>query len=149
MGAPLNPNQLKLFMSGTEWQRSITDSTDLSGRGADALSDLWAEKEAQARQPAAFKVHDVQWRGGRGQRVTIGEARNSAHGAGLYDSMKERGYDPTVSHGAAYGPTILTEGEDFTQWEGHHRVAAAAAVERDTGQPVYIPTNYRQKAPWS
>lgn len=28
------------------------------------------------------------------------------------------------------------------QSEGHHRVAAAAAIERDTGNPVFIPTNY-------
>jgi hypothetical protein len=46
---------------------------------------------------------------------------------------------------------VFTEGDysnpgtktDLMQSEGHHRVAAAAAIERETGKPIYLPTNYK------
>jgi hypothetical protein len=139
------PEQLKLFMSGTEWKNSITDSTDLGDLDNDAegMGKLWSTKEAEARQPKEIKAYDVQWRGGRGHRVTIASSPNTVHGSGLYDSIKEKGYEP--GPGAAH-PTILkgNRGEN-TQWEGHHRVAAAAAIESDTGKHVWIPTDYRKR----
>lgn len=117
---PGKPEQLKLFMTGTEWQGYVNSSTD------GPLDVIWPEKEAQARASA--------------------NQRNAPHGAGTYDSMKEHGYVAQKSVNSP--PTIVFEtspsGKTLrrTQSEGHHRVAAAAAVERDTGKPVYLPTNY-------
>jgi hypothetical protein len=118
----LNHNQLKLFMTGTEWKAMITHSTD------GPLDRIWPQKEEESRLPA-----------GRG-----------LHGGGVYDSIKEHGYVRSHTGG---DPTIIFEespdGKSIrnVQSEGHHRVAAAAAVERDTGKPVYIPTNYVDNTP--
>lgn len=135
----LNPQQLKLFMTGTEWQDNVTKSTD-QGSG-ESVGRVWGRKERESRQPATIKDHDVQWRGGRGVRVTINERNNGIHGAGLYDSIRDKGYrhEPKESD----PPTILLDRSgNNIQYEGHHRVAAAAALERDTGKPTFIPTNY-------
>ena len=40
---------------------------------------------------------------------------------------------PTITHNTAGG---------FTQTQGHHRVAAAAEIERTTGRNVWLPVNY-------
>lgn len=72
------------------------------------------------------------------------EKGQQAKDQGLYRDMKEKGYQ----HNSADPPTIVLEDSPngkttrYVQSEGHHRVAAAADIERDTGQPVYIPTNY-------
>jgi hypothetical protein len=64
--------------------------------------------------------------------------------------MKATGFDRGMS---ATPPTIVLEdapnGKSVrrVQSEGHHRVAAAAAIERDTGKPVFIPTNYVDNTP--
>jgi hypothetical protein len=113
------PEQLKLFMTGQEWKSYATHSTD------GPLPRLWEEKEAQARTPR----HDAK------------------HGSGVYDSMKQAGWDPTKSRNST--PTIVFEDSPSgkqvrrVQSEGHHRVAAAAAVEAEKpSNPIYIPTNY-------
>lgn len=114
------PEQLKLFMTGVEWQEYTTHSSD-------GPADIkWKEASAQAKAPASA----------------------GTHGAGVYDSMKSKGYEV---HNPV--PTITFEespnGKYFmrTQGEGHHRVAAAADIERETGKPVYIPTNYKDATP--
>jgi hypothetical protein len=112
-----SPEQFKLFMTGTEWQGSVTHSTD------GPISTLWAEKEARAATPSTTE---------------------GAHGSGVRSSIERYGYQ----HDRESPPTIILEdapnGKSVrrVQSEGHHRVAAAAAIERDTGNPVFIPTNY-------
>lgn len=119
----INPDQLRLFMSGTEWQSFITHSTDGS------IPSLWDQKESESRYPAGSRMH----------------------GAGLYDSMKSGGYD--MDKATKSPATIIFEdspnGKEVrhVQSEGHHRVAAAAAVERDTGKPIYMPVNYVDNTP--
>ena len=104
----INPNQFRLFMSGTEWQDEVTHSTD------GPMPELWQEKTDQARQ------------------------------MGLTAKMAAHGYQ----HNSADPPTIVLENSPngrtvrHVQSEGHKRVAAAADIERTTGKPVYIPTNY-------
>jgi hypothetical protein len=64
--------------------------------------------------------------------------------------MKEKGYDPQPGDDP---PTVILMNNRAgshvvkLQSEGHHRVAAAAAVERDTGQPVYLPVTYADATP--
>lgn len=120
---PGKPEQLKLFMTGKEWKSYATHSTD------GPIDTVWTEKEAQSRAPKESNVH----------------------GAGLYDSMKNEGFDVRKSRNST--PTIVFEtspsGKTLrrVQSEGHHRVAAAAAVEKDTGKPVYLPTSYVDTTP--
>lgn len=112
-----NPDQFKLFMTGVEWQDQITHSTD------GPIDTVWQEKELRSRLP-----------------------KDSGHGSGVYDSMAKDGYVGKKSVNSQ--PSIVIEDSPsgkstrMVQSEGHHRVAAAAAVERETGKPVYIPTNY-------
>ncbi len=40
----INPNQFKLFMTGTEWQAEVTHSTD------GPMPELWKEKSDQAKE---------------------------------------------------------------------------------------------------
>lgn len=112
----LDPNQFKLFMTGTEWQAHVTHSTD------GPVPDIWEQKEAQARVPFG-----------------------GDHGSGVYDSIKEHGWQNRTNYNQ-YHPTIILEdssrGVRRVQSEGHHRIAAAAAVERETGKPEFIPTRY-------
>lgn len=114
----VNPNQFKLFMTGTEWQAQVTHSTD-----GPVKEGMWDEKEARAASPSTEK----------GQ-----------HGTGVRSSIERYGYQ----HDRESPPTIIIEDSfnkkstRMVQSEGHHRVAAAAAIERDTGKPVFIPTNY-------
>lgn len=118
MTKSVNPNQFKLFMTGTEWKAHVTHSTD------GPLDVLWPEKSAQAKG-------------------------TNGHGAGVYQSMLTHGY----VHDPKDPPTIVLEespsGKEVrrVQSEGHHRVAAAADIETDTGKPVYIPTNYVDNTP--
>lgn len=57
------------------------------------------------------------------------------HGAGVYDSLKSQGYNGmplTVSH----------DRRGTYVYNGHHRIAAAAAIERETGKNVWIPVEH-------
>jgi hypothetical protein len=119
----LNPNQLKLFMTGTEWKNSITHSTD------GPLEHIWPQKEQEARSPES----------------------SGRHGAGVYDSLKENGFNHYKNVNSP-ATIIFEESPDgksvrTVQSEGHHRVAAAAALEKDTGKQVFIPTNYVDNTP--
>ena len=124
MAIKSDPNQFKLFMTGQEWQSQVTHSTD------GPIDSVWQEKTAQANSPynPAYGERDPR----------------QVHGAGLTDSVREHGYD----HNPDNPPTIIIEDAPnrkstrMVQSEGHHRVAAAAQVERETGNPVFIPTNY-------
>ena len=67
----------------------------------------------------------------------------------VHTSLSEDGYDhdtadpPTIYHGQLYGQM---DKPGFIQGEGHHRVAAAADIERNTGKNVWMKTTYE---PWS
>lgn len=115
-----SPQQFKLFMTGTEWKNSVTHSTDGPIKTSWGGS-LWEEKEARSRQPAG-----------------------TGHGSGVYDSMKAEGY----RHNRDVPPALILEdapnGKSVrtVQSEGHHRIAAAAALEAEGEGPYYIPTKY-------
>lgn len=120
----LNPDQLKLLMTGSELQKTITHSydapLDMEPGDASTLNDLWSRKEAESRRRPG------EWL--------------QPHGSGVYDSLKARGYEGE--------PLRLHDYNVFTDagvhvpargvMDGHHRVAAAAALERE-GQQIYIP----------
>lgn len=110
-----SPQQFKLFMTGQEWQQQVTHSTD------GPMPQIWADKEARASA-----------------------ANDGGHGTGVRSSIERYGYQ----HDREVPPTIILEDSPngkntrFVQSEGHHRIASVAAIERDTGKPEYIPTNY-------
>jgi hypothetical protein len=117
-----SPQQFKLFMTGKEWKEQVTHSTD------GPIASIWADKSARAAQPS----------------TVAGE-----HGTGVRSSIERYGYQ----HDRESPPTIIIEQSPsgkstrFVQSEGHHRVASAADIEEETGNPVYIPTNYVDNTP--
>ena len=112
----IHPKQFKLFMSGKEWQDSMSDSVDRNK--GQTMADVWSYKTKEATAPAVV----------------------GTHGAGVYDSLEENGFQRQEYGG---NPTIIVNDENrLVQEEGHHRIAAAAEIERRTGQPMWIPTEY-------
>ena len=120
--SPINPDQLQLFMTGTEWKNKITHSTDGN------LAQKMSAALVQSKQPEGATIN-----------------HREVHGAGVYDSMLKNGYQ----HEATSPPTIVIEDSmdgkstRFTQSEGHHRVAAAADIEaKNPGRNIYMPVRW-------
>lgn len=109
--------QLQMLMTGSELKKSITSSLDQRYTDG-SLEGMWDRKVAQSQKPAG----------------------SGGPGAGVYDSLKERGYDDSRS----YSPHLTMDHFDNQREipDGHHRVAAAAQLEKDTGKPVYIPVRH-------
>lgn len=108
---------IPMFESGTEIQKYITKSFDVDpflDKGD--INNMWKRKLKEAKTP---------------QRAAV-------HGSGLYKAIKKDGFDwdfpVQVEH--FFGEN------DKTMAEGHHRVAAAAEIERETGKPVWIPIKH-------
>jgi len=151
--------QLKLFMPASEYKDHIDSSSDRKNVtrgyeeispnvrrpivGRETMDEMWARKESEAREPKTNPIHDVQWRGGKGVRVQVGEQHNPTHGAGLYESVKEKGLTQGAPGGSMEINTFVdkTTGEK-RQGEGHHRIAAAAAVEKGNGKTIWVRPTY-------
>lgn len=133
MADNLNPTQLKLFMTGTEWKNELTHSTDgpLDTVMPQKLEEASVSKESGKRDP---------------------------HGAGTLDSLRKHGWDQQRSvnspatiiiEDSAAGKATKVDKETgetvslgrVTQSEGHHRIAAAAHLESLGEGPFFIPTN--------
>lgn len=120
---PGKPEQLKLFMTGSEWKNYVTHSTD------GPVDVVFPERAEQSRVPY----------------------NATKHGSGVYDSMKAEGYVGRKSVNSQ--PTIVFEtspnGKSLrrVQSEGHHRVAAADMLEQEGERVIDIPTNYVDNTP--
>lgn len=138
---PFGMHQLSLFKSGTEWMNDITNSldrkTDKEGN-VESMSDLWSRKTEESRRSFWQRPDPRTVRGDSSPLI-----RNTERGAGVHASMSSSGYDPTKTDFMETKPTIWLDGDDQTQGEGHHRVATAAALEKETGRTMWIPTNYQ------
>jgi len=129
----LNPNQLKLFMSGTEFKNASSTSVDLSYRDR-TMDQLWTRKLAEAKAPAY-----------------------TGHGAGIYESLKNEGFNKEHYGGDWDTPTLMFAGHRtdpvpvMKQGEGHHRVAAAAEIERESGgrRTIWMPVRYENHSQWA
>jgi len=113
--------QLQLFASAGQLKRNLTYSGDqniLHGSGGpdtvrEPIGAMWKRKLKESQQPVESGVH----------------------GAGVYESILEHGYD------IEKGPTVFHREQStnsFQVTDAHHRIAAAADIERLTGQPIWI-----------
>lgn len=108
----INPDQLRLFYTGREMQDMLTGSGDL--HDSEDMPDMWDRKLDESMKPP-----------------------HTGHGAGVYESIKEKGYQGTRL-GVIDEPHWDT-GEPVTRVnDGHHRIAAAE-LERTTGQLSFFP----------
>lgn len=126
----IQPEQLKLFMTGTELRNRVNFSMDaLKKEGPfsdpkvpvphdETLDDMWARKVEESKVPR-----------------TMGE-----HGSGTYESIDRLGWrapDPvTLRYETGSGSARIGD--------AHHRIAAAADIEAQTGRQIYIPVEHTE-----
>jgi hypothetical protein len=101
----INGQQMRTLIDPVEHQEHVTHSVDVQGYGS--MDRMWSEKEEEAREHQTTGVH----------------------GAGIYDWM-ERGDRQRSPITLRVDPGQ----EGYGQGEGHHRVAAAAALQRESGE---------------
>jgi len=123
-----------MFMTGNEIKQTVTDSVDRYDRFKgesddefhDSMDEMWDYKVEESHE--------------RRFRTTPHSPSKS-----LYESIAEEGahtpitlwHPPADSHKA--GAYRGTPGEQIIHGDGHHRTAAAAHIEDETGNPVYLP----------
>lgn len=112
----INPEQLALFYTATDLQKMLTRSVDrdLSPMGGfESMEELWDRKLKESKKSSPH-----------------------AHGGGVYDSIKEKGYvgDKLV--------VVHVDADDKQISNGHHRIAAAAQIEKETNKPIFIPVEH-------
>jgi hypothetical protein len=129
----LHPEQLKLFMTGTELKGAITNSIDrnpIGGFGR-SMDQMWDTKRKESK------------------RTGVG------HGHGTHASIKEHGWvgpGPDIFQKRTYGAIPEFDKDDFQVSDAHHRIAAAADIEaktKGTKKPrtIWIPTTNRSEYP--
>jgi hypothetical protein len=130
MGAHvINPDQLQLFMTGTELKNAITGSIDrnpIGGFGG-TMDKMWKSKLRQSK------------------RSGVG------HGAGTYQSLLKHGWqDPGTEGGfeinrkRVYGGIPEWDRTETSVTGAHHRIAAAADIEAKGKRTIYFPTASNQ-----
>lgn len=122
------PEQMQLFMTGTELKNRITDSIDRSPMGS--MEQMWKSKLRQSK------------RSGMG------------HGNDTYASIKEHGWNADepqfeILHVRQFGAIPEFDTDRFSVSGAHHRIAAAADIEaRSKGKrEIYFPTIRRDEYP--
>jgi hypothetical protein len=134
VGNKLNPNQFKLFYGAQELQDAITDSNDrnvLYDAAAgemmrddngilqkESMPDMWSRKLQESKQREGY-----------------------GHGSGVYDSMMSEGVRPHTSLKLYHADQPGVNNKRVIA-DGHHRVAAAADIERTTGKNMWIFTDH-------
>jgi hypothetical protein len=119
----LHPQQMKLFMTGTELKGEITSSIDRAPM--QSMDDMWKRKLRESK--------GEHW-----------------HGGGTHASLKERGWvgpGPELFHTTIPGAIPEWDKEELGVSDAHHRIAAAADIEkRSKGKrQIYIPTTNRSQ----
>lgn len=117
----IHPEQMSLFMSGTELKGRITGSIDRAPM--QSMDDLWKRKLRESKSD--------QW-----------------HGGGTHASLKEQGWvgpGPGIHQRMQPGAIPEFNKEHFQVDDAHHRIAAAADIEkRSRGKrTIWIPTTNR------
>lgn len=119
----LHPEQMKLFMSGTELKGAITSSIDRAPMGT--MDQMWDRKRKESK-------------------------RDTGHGSGTHASLKERGWvgpGPELFHTVIPGAIPEFNKQELGVSDAHHRIAAAADIEqRSKGKRnIWIPTTNRSQ----
>jgi len=117
--------QFAFWMSGGQIQKFVNESRDRSKIGTDtgmrreSMKEMWDRKLEESRQPAG-----------------------TGRGAGTYKSIATHGWDPKIDESV---PIMFEkQGGRSVRFlgSGHHRVAAAADLEKKIKQDILIPVDY-------
>lgn len=144
---PVNPNQLPLFVNPTEHIARMQHSTDsgsltsYSGSEVSYGDSEESDPEYYGRQagsnPAPNPTMEAVWKWKEGE--SLEPADSGVHGNGLFDLL-DRGEQLRKPIDVQLGSKPAYD----VQYEGHHRVAAAHAVQRDTGRQVFVPVEHQR-----
>jgi hypothetical protein len=122
----IHPEQMKLFMTGTELKGAITSSIDKAPM--QSMEGLWDRKRKESK------------------RTGIG------HGYETHKALKEQGWQgpgPGLHHVRTFGAIPEFDQDDLSIDDAHHRVAAAADIEAKSKgkRNIWIPTTNRYEYP--
>lgn len=114
----LRPEQMSLFMTGTELKGAITQSIDRAPM--QSMDDMWKRKVRESKGDAY-------------------------HGGGTHASLKANGWvgpGPELFHTVIPGAIPEFNKQELGVSDAHHRIAAAADIEqRSKGKrTIFIPT---------
>jgi hypothetical protein len=118
--------QLRLFMPASELKDDLTTSFDLetvldnSGERYETMDEMWDRKLDESRM----------------------NPKLGTRASGLYEGIKSAGYDWDEQNKNKI--TIMLGSDSKRLEDGHHRVAAASALEKETGKDIFIPIDYSQ-----
>jgi hypothetical protein len=143
------PVQLPLFMTGSEIIKTVTNSTDVLTKDAAGFDKMWKRKIEESKREFTTEGYDDT------------KGYDDGHGSGTYDSLKEHGWNPNknlvgqslkrgkplethvvLRHLIKQNPDTGEYSTDILLGDAHHRVAAAAELERE-GKTVYVPVEHR------
>ena len=122
--------QVQLFMTGTELQSKITNSIDRVPGGS--MEGLWKRKLRESKRTGM------------------------EHGADTYKSLQQHGWQsdpesprqgPGIMHVRKFGAIPEFDRDEMSVDDAHHRIAAAADLERKGKRTIYIPTWDRYEYP--
>lgn len=130
MSNKLNPNQFKLFYGAQELQNAVTRSGDREYL-ADEEGNVYRDEEGNFARESLPQMWDRKLEESKKPEYT-------GHGSGVYDSMMSEGVRPHTSL-TVHHPT---PDNGLQLADGHHRLAAAADIERTTGKNMWIFTNH-------
>lgn len=154
--SPLHrPGQLQLFIDPTEHisrthrstdENMLDDYTDAAWNEPAVSAGSYDRGLAKYAGPNPAPNDTMQ----KVMKIKEGEARQpgttyDVHGSGMYD---------IIASGEQIQKPIEVRIHDWDneeedeQYEGHHRVAAGHAVQRDLGKEVYLPVTYHEQ-PWA
>jgi hypothetical protein len=109
MSAKENINPKQLRLFYTATQLQKALTTSDDLLGNETMSEMWNRKLSESKMPP-----------------------HTGHGAGVYRSIRTKGWQPE-------GPfTVIHSGSDMRLYEGHHRVAVLAEMERKTGRSPFL-----------
>lgn len=137
------PVQLPLFMTGSEIIKAVTKSPDVMSPDAAGFDKMWKTKIEESKREFTTEGSDWGW------------------GSGTYDSLKEHGWNPNKNlvgvplkkgrpsethvvfrHLTKQNPDTGEYFTDILLGDAHHRIAAAAELERE-GKTIYLPVEHR------
>lgn len=65
----------------------------------------------------------------------VEESKHTWEGPSLYDKIEKSGVHTPIT-------TVLNTKNELIQWDGHHRLAAAAHIQRTKGKAQHVPIEY-------
>lgn len=113
----INPDQLQFIATGRDLQEQITHSADRMP--LQTMNDLWEHKLKESKYQ--------------------NEGEKS-----LYQSMEERGFDPTLARGHNQTVRLHFGKTKRLVSDMHHRIAVAADLEKSGKRTIYFPVENHQ-----